>query len=490
MSSAEKRHFHQTVRGGKDAKYVQLFTSIAKQKVYQEDILIKKFGYEDSPNNFAAAKNQLFKLVLKSLREFSSHVSDYQKILRYLKNIEILESRGLSAEALKATKKAKVMALQNDWGIFILLTEHWEQMLSSSSEFPVEPIIPSLGHSIDIRQQYKLLYKRISHDNLLYSSFNYQRSPNHCYPEIVGHELMQDDSNLTCETARWYFCLIKIECCRSLRHTAESSKWAKKMLRVQQCMKSNGFYNKGWKLKGVYEYLLALLENYEIDQLLKDFHLIKDLECPAHRTDLLLAKTRDTLVLETYFLIISDKSKKTLKQLVKDVEEYFFKINKAHLHNNDLILIAGLQYLFYASRQDDMSVKWAVLFEQYADRKIHIKNYIGSKVMSLLSHYGLGNDIYIRNTLPTLERFIKKHNRLNSEYVFLFRALNKLLDAQTKKERESLLRDFKSDMKALQKTNRKNHLLSAQSLMVWADNCLNNKAFLDINRQLFAPDLP
>ena len=149
----------------------------------------------------------------------------------------------------------------------------------------------------------------------------------------------------------------------------------------------------------------------------------------------------------------------------------------------------GVQYLFYANRQDDISVQWAAKFDQHVDRKKNIKYYVVSQVMSLLSHYGLGHNLYIKNTLPTLERFIKKHNRLTSEYVFLFRVLNKLLSVHTKREKESLLRDFKSDMKALQKTNRKNHLLSAHSLMVWADNCLSKGVFLDTNRQLFVPEL-
>jgi len=488
MSSAEKRHFHKTVRGGKDAKYVQLFNAISNQKVYKEVRLIKKFGYENNLNNFSAAKNRLFKLVLKSLREFSSHFGDYQKILQHLKDIEILYTRGLWSDAMKSTQKAREIAEENVWPVLQLLVEHWEQMLSDVNDLN-NVITPLIGHSIDTRLQYETLYRRIYRDNLLYSSFSYHQNPKHCYLEVVGHELMQRYSSVNDNRSKWYFCLIKMECCRTLRNTADLSKWGKELLRVQQSMTSNGFYNEGWRLKGIYEYLHSLLDNYEIDLFLKDFHLIKDLECPLYKEDLLRAKIRDSLVLETYLLVISNKSKKTLEQLVSEVEAYVEMMSRERLHGSDLMLMVGVQYLFYASRKDDMAVKWAALFDQMVDRKTYIKHYTVSQVMSMLSHYGLGNDIYIKNTLPSLERFIKKHDRLNSEFVFLFRLLNKLVDTQVRKEKELLLHVFKADMKTLKKTNRKNHLLSAHSLMVWADNCLSNERFIDTNRELFAPDL-
>lgn len=488
MSGAERRHFYRTIRGGKDSKYAQLFNVIANQKVYDEASLIKKFGYADNHNNFAAAKKQLFKLVLKSLREFSSHFGDYQKILQLLKDIEILESRGLRVEALKTVKKAKELAVQNLWPVFQLLIEHWEQELSFY-EYPNNYITPSLGNIIDCRLQYEALYKRIYRDNVFYSSFSYHQNPEHCYPEIVGHELMHGYSSLKCERSKWYFCLIKIECNRAVRNTAELSKWAKELLRIQQSLSANGFYKEQWELIGIFEYLHALLDNYEIDQFLKDFHLIEDLEYPAHRENLLRAKTRNLLVLQLYCFVISNKLEKSFTHLMEEVEQYINGIREENLHHNDVMMMIGTQYMYYSRREDDISVKWAALFDKYVKPKKYIKFYIVSKVMSLLSHYGLGNNLYIKNTLPTLERFIKKHNRFNSEFVFLFRTLNKLLNVYSKKEKESLLRDFKSDMKALQKTNRRNHLLSAYSLMVWADNCLTDKNLLDANRELFAPEL-
>lgn len=489
MSGAEKRHFYRTIRGGKESKYAQLFSAIANQKAYNESSLIKKFGYGDNHNNFAAAKKQLFKLTLKSLREFSSHFGDYQRILQHLKDIEILESRGLRTETFKSIKKARTIAKSNAWPIFNLLTEHWEQRLSAIGDL-TEIITPMLGHHIDVGLQYEILYKRVRHHNILYSSFSLHLNPNHCYPEIVGHELMQHYNSELTGHCKWFFCLIKIECCRTLMNTEEASKWAKELIRIQQSMPTNGYYNSAWRREGIFAYLHSLLDNYEIDLFLKEFHLIKDLEYESHWKELTLEKVRDSLVLETYLFVISDKGEKTFEELITQVKEYIPNIGEDYLDYNDVMLILGVQYIFYSKRQDDESVKWAAMLEKYVDKKEHIKYYIVSKVMSLLSHYALGNYMYIKNILPNLERFIKKNNRLNSEYVFLFRVLNKLQDTPTKRDREGLLKNFKADMKALQKTNRKNHLLSAHSLMVWADNCLSQEEFLETNRQLFASELP
>ena len=61
-----KKHAMLHVIGGQN-KYIKIFDAIDKQKVYDEKEIIRKFKGEPTLNNFAVAKNYLFKFILKSL---------------------------------------------------------------------------------------------------------------------------------------------------------------------------------------------------------------------------------------------------------------------------------------------------------------------------------------------------------------------------------------------------------------------------------------
>ena len=366
-----------------------------------------------------------------------------------------------------------------------MVTEHWEQRLFTWGQ-PINPPIPSLGEALDTELQYEHLYKRIYYDNLLYGYDNHTNS-GHCYMEIIGHPLMQSFNTPACELSRWYFCLIKIECNRSIVNTPGILQWAEELLIHQKGMSANGFYDAGWQIQGMCEYLHALLDNNQIERFQQAFHLIKDLKIPAHRTDLLRQRERDTLLLESYLFVICNGCESTLEQLVEKITAYVKDLKKQTIHANDLMLILAVQYLYYSTRQNDKAVEWGTMFERFVDRDLYITYYTGSKIFSILSHYALQNYTYVKNVIPTLERYIIKHNRLNSEFAFLFRLLKNLLKATTKKEKQAFLNNFKADMKMLQKTNtkRKYHLLSAYSLMFWADNCLSKDSMLNINKQTF-----
>src|ERR1700749_4471972 len=59
---------------GRQNKYIKIFEAIDRQKEYNEKEIVKKFKNDPILNNFAVAKNYLFRFILKCLESYHSNV--------------------------------------------------------------------------------------------------------------------------------------------------------------------------------------------------------------------------------------------------------------------------------------------------------------------------------------------------------------------------------------------------------------------------------
>ncbi|MGK0364249.1 MAG: hypothetical protein ACI85O_001306, partial [Saprospiraceae bacterium] len=318
LSGAERRHFQQSIRGGKDTKSVQLFLAVLKQQEYEEASLIKKLAYTKNPNGFAVAKNHLYKLILKGLRENSHPANDYQKVLEHFKDIEILEKRGLRNSALKSLQKLQEIAKVNQWGAFLLAGEKWKYRLTDISEIP-RLSIPNIGSHIDTEIQYENIYRRLVQDNLIYG-FSQRMDEVHCYKEIITDPLMQNIGqapNLLCQ---WYFCLVKVELSKSEDNLEERQIWAEKLIAVKYKMGSHGYVEYDWRTTSHFEYLNALIVNKDLSKFHEEYPKMLNFEIPEHRLDLLEQRKRDALLLRLHAFIYEKYSAEVFNKLIQRAE--------------------------------------------------------------------------------------------------------------------------------------------------------------------------
>lgn len=484
MSEVEKRHFQQSVRGGKESKSVQLFLAILKQKKYEEAFLVKKFAYTKNPNGFAVAKNHLYKLILKGLRETSTISSDYQRILEHLKDIEILEKRGLRSAALKSLQKLQEIAAKNQWGAFLLVAEKWKYRLTDISEIS-EITVPNVGCHVDTEIQYENFYRRLVTDNLIYG-FNQRLSEVHCYKEIIADPLMQNIDqapNLLCQ---WYFCLVKVELSKSENNTEERRIWAKRLINVRYKMDAHGYVEYDWRTTSHFKYLNALIYNRNLDEFRIEYPKMLNFEIPAHRLDLLEQRDRDALLLRLHSFVYEKYVPEVFNQLIQKAELHMeAKKDKGIRCLNDVSLILTIVYLYYSDGQYDKVLEWNVFYNMHIDKDLYVDNYIICQLFVLLSHQKLNHHEHIQSLLPALERHMGKHNRLVPVHVFLLRYIKKVQHPVSKKEKNALLRDFKADMKVLIKSSSQAYLLQPQSLLLWAESQIANMTLFEMNQLIF-----
>ncbi|BDS14479.1 hypothetical protein [Aureispira anguillae] len=112
LEPAEKKYIKKYARLSTKSKhnYQKLFEAINQQTSYDENALLIKFRRAPFVKHFAVAKNQLFELILKLLRQYHQNNSASALINAAIENGRLLYNRGLSSLAFKQLDKAYKLA--------------------------------------------------------------------------------------------------------------------------------------------------------------------------------------------------------------------------------------------------------------------------------------------------------------------------------------------------------------------------------------------
>ncbi len=117
LNRSEKRFFKiwsaRHVIGGQN-KYISLFDAIDKQRVYNEDAILKKFAGEKFVRRLSVAKAYLYDLILRSMNAYHAQNSVAAELRELLGNIQFLTEKGIHDQALKLVFKARKQAEQHE----------------------------------------------------------------------------------------------------------------------------------------------------------------------------------------------------------------------------------------------------------------------------------------------------------------------------------------------------------------------------------------
>ena len=141
LTQAEKRFFKIYASRhviGEGNNYVLLFDAIAHQKNYEEQLIKKKFRDQPFMNRFAAVKNYLHQLIIKSMRSFHSGSTIDIELKEMLIDIDFLYQKGLYQQCEKLHHKAERLALETDKKTRLLEILEWKakllQVMNKESE--------------------------------------------------------------------------------------------------------------------------------------------------------------------------------------------------------------------------------------------------------------------------------------------------------------------------------------------------------------------
>ena len=132
LSQSEKRFFKIYASRhiiGKQNNYVYLFDAISNQKNYDEKAIKERFEGKSFMNRFAAVKNYLHQLILKSMRNFHSGTSIDIELKEMLIDLDFLYQKGLYKQCQKLHAKAEKLAIETDKKARLLEILEWKAKL-------------------------------------------------------------------------------------------------------------------------------------------------------------------------------------------------------------------------------------------------------------------------------------------------------------------------------------------------------------------------
>lgn len=142
LSQSEKRFFkiyasRHVIADGNN--YVLLFDAIAHQKKYNEEALKSKFQNVAFSKRFAAVKNYLHQLVIKSMRNFHASATIDVELKEMLIDIDFLYQKGLYKQCEKLHRKAEKLAIETDKKTRLLEILEWKAKLMQIGNTEPEP---------------------------------------------------------------------------------------------------------------------------------------------------------------------------------------------------------------------------------------------------------------------------------------------------------------------------------------------------------------
>ncbi len=173
LSKSEKRFFKlsSSLQTG-DKNYLKIFDAIERQNEYNELTLKEVFKNETFVNHFPSEKNHLYKLILKSLRNYHSDNSINSVLKQEIKNVEILYKKALFKECNKFLIRAKKQAIENEKFYFLFELISWEKLLLEEA-FEDGEFSTDLDKLIAEEQDVIAKLRNLAEYHVLYSKINY-----------------------------------------------------------------------------------------------------------------------------------------------------------------------------------------------------------------------------------------------------------------------------------------------------------------------------
>lgn len=171
LSTPEKRHFILNTQLQKGEKsYLTLYRELEKMDEYDEEALKTTLDSLDfNISTLPATRNQLMKMILKSLRSFNEGEKPIETISSMLLDADILKRKGLYASSLKLLEKAKATARHYElhYQIFEILNRQVSQSIDMLHQSPSKDInalfeeIETLTQTVQTETEMRVLANKL-----------------------------------------------------------------------------------------------------------------------------------------------------------------------------------------------------------------------------------------------------------------------------------------------------------------------------------------
>ncbi|HHG85849.1 MAG TPA: hypothetical protein ENJ82_13970 [Bacteroidetes bacterium] len=459
LSASEKRYFkifasRHSQRGKNN--YMIIFDLVGGQGVYDEVEVLAALPNDKLRRQFAVMKNYLYKLILKSLRNFYAEQSIDFQLKELLMNVEILLKKGLERQSLRQLQKARKLALESEKYEYLLEVAALRLSLVTKVG---EGNLDRLEHEIeDIFSETSLFFERYlkiqAYRKLSLQMLVLSRRAQHArtatvrkaYQKVIQAPIMENfDPQFSIRATQFYLQ------CQFVYHYAfgnyqESYEYAEKIVEHMEANphlvaeRPENYGHSMQNLVMISTVCCSPEDSLKLIERLKGFaNRIpgQRFEPFIHRQVMLFAYN-----LEMHLLMENGKMGAAVELLsgvheLLDQHGYQFNVNEGYILVDFYFQIARL-YLWKGDHEQAMNFVKRVLNEKGVGAEYEV--YLNARTLQVLILFEAGEFQLLEYNLLSLYRFLRKRRKLYRLEKALLRFLSKASEAPIDKR---LLPDFR-----------------------------------------------
>ncbi|MBA3970883.1 MAG: hypothetical protein H0X46_01840 [Bacteroidetes bacterium] len=475
---------------GSQNKYIKIFDAIDKQKVYDEKEIIRKFEGEPTLNNFAVAKNYLFKFILKSLESYNNNVKS--ELRSALNQIEILYNKNLPQLAKKMILKAKATALSHELYEYMEELIDWEIILLVEEATPenylnlVNKYFDELYDSIEKKKiiiGYKHLYQKLR-AKALYTGLARNDEDVIAFQKIVADDNNEDSALLNTFNAQYYRNLMQ----------------ANFLFTINEQAKANGILKKNVELLDENQHMLelkpftyiGLLRNKAVNEL--SLMMYSELFSTLERMDQFVEKyghlNRNyellTENLKLFVYIPTGQFTQAL-QIANNVEKIYGQLPQTKtLQKEKQLHHYALAYIYIGLGEYKLANQNINLLLHNTDFDFRSDLFCFAHILSLIICFEMDDRDMLDKKIRATYRLLLKRDKL---YNFEKQIISFFKESQNKVRSSSeLTKDFirlKESIEALTINNVERNALNLFDLISWLESKIEKKSFVEIKQTKF-----
>jgi len=494
LSTGEKRFFKLYVSRLGDVnnrKFIILFDAIDKQKTYDESKILERKKLL-TPQQLPNLKNHLYFQLLKSLRLGNSNNLRSIKVLELIDYSRLLYSKCLYKECVKMIDKAKKMAIIYDKTIFLLEILEIEKMVISKTidvgnESRVNQIILETVKTTESIKNINLFSNLSIKLDSFYHQLGFVRSesglkkvthlfksslPNYeitklsfqeklyLYKSFVGYYIFVQDFKQGYEYANKWVNLFEEQI---------EMKYLKPELYIKALNSLLSVQNKLYKFN---EFTNTLKQLVSIKRD-KNFTLTENL-------NLNLFKAIYIHEINRHFMLGEFKAgTRIVAALENELTKFVTKLDKHSI----ILLYYKIACLYFGSSNYRTALNW--LNRIINEREISLRQDLNSfaRILSLISHYELGNDDLIESYIKSTYRYFIKKGDLSLFQKYIHDFLKGILMERKIKNIQKRFMLLKSQMISLQNNEFEKRAFLYFDIISWLESKIEKRSVQEVYKE-------
>jgi len=467
---------------GSNNKYIRLFNSIDRLKKYDEAKLQKKIKDNFFSGNLRGVKNYLYFLILDCLDFYHKDSSIDRRTSKYINIARVLAEKRLDEQSNKIIEKTR--RLSEEFNRF-------ENIIALNSLQKITGFKRETISSEDIQRYYKenflavenmkikLGYNKV-YDELLFKRLRIGLITNPLEKQRLksyyDNPYFREQPKSSSFDVHMYYLLSKIEYSRILMDTKSGGIYIRKLISL--------FENNINRIAdNVNHYLYALNvfiservyvnNREEADSILK-----KMVSIPALLGEKTISHDVRVQVFQIYYVLLTHialifRDYETAIPQIRKFETEKKKFENYFTPSFQLCMQSNIACIYFGSGQYKLALKWCNVAMTHPPKTRDDVVYV-IRILYILIHYELGNDIILPSLLKSTYNNLYKQKRRNQFVVLFFKYLRLLLRAESDTEKKSIFIQFKADILPLVDNKFENDIFDDIDVVRWIDKKLQS----------------